>query len=170
MLPFIFQIMKVISSFLILYFQGTAVAYQPNVNRRDWLSFIAGTATSSILLPKQPSNAVISSKYCAYGSGEGCDDLAEGNEFIRQLQAKSAANKEANVMEARNAYYMKNYPDWFATVGKSMVKKPDGSFMLVTDEELMVLKRENKIGVEIPKAMGGKVPDLTQKPIMVLKE
>ena len=96
--------------------------------------------------------------------------MAEGNEFIRQLQAKSAANKEANVMEARNAYYMKNYPDWFATVGKSMVKKPDGSFMLVTDEELMVLKRENKIGVEIPKAMGGKVPDLTQKPIMVLKE
>lgn len=65
---------------------------------------------------------------------------------------------------------MKNYPDWFATVGKSMVKKPDGTFMVVGDAELQDLKKQNKIGVEIPRAMGGKVSDLTQKPIMVLKE
>lgn len=72
--------------------------------------------------------------------------------------------------DAKYAYYMKNYPDWFATVGKTMVKKPDGSFMLVSDEEMMVLRRENKIGVENVKAMGGKVADLTQKPVLVLKE
>ena len=65
---------------------------------------------------------------------------------------------------------MKNYPDWFATVEKNMVKKSDGSFMVVSDEELMVLRRENKVGVENVKAMGGKVVDLTQKPILVLKE
>jgi hypothetical protein len=65
---------------------------------------------------------------------------------------------------------MKNYPDVFAVDGKTMLKKSDGSFMLVSSEELMVLKRENKIGVENVKAMGGKVTDLTQKPILVLKE
>eukprot|EP00980_Cylindrotheca_fusiformis_P000477 scaffold119_cov131-Cylindrotheca_fusiformis.AAC.7 len=152
---------------------GISCAYQPTVrisSRRDWFSCAAATATVVLVSPEQPASAVLSSKYCAYGAGQDCDDLAEGNEFIRKLQAQSAANKEKNVQDAKYAYYMKNYPDWFATVGKTMVRKPDGSFMLVDDEELMVLKRENKIGVENVKAMGGKVADLTQKPILVLKE
>lgn len=65
---------------------------------------------------------------------------------------------------------MKNYPDFFASLGKTMVKKPDGTFMLVSDAELAQLKKENKIGVEVPKTMGGKFTDLTQKPIIILKE
>jgi hypothetical protein len=65
---------------------------------------------------------------------------------------------------------MKNYPDYFNSEGKSMVKKADGSFMLVDEGELKKLIADNKIGLEIPTAMGGKVTDLTQKPIMVLKE
>ena len=56
------------------------------------------STTSIVLLPGQPSNAVISSKICAYGTGDGCDDLADGNEYIRQLQAKRTANKEANIL------------------------------------------------------------------------
>ena len=51
-----------------------------------------------------------------------------------------------------------------------MVKKSDGTFMIVDQRELTQLKRDNKIGVEIPKAMGGKVNDLTQKPVLVLKD
>jgi hypothetical protein len=65
---------------------------------------------------------------------------------------------------------MKNYPDFFATVGKSMVKKADGTFMVVNDAELTALKSQNKIGLEYPTAMGGKITDLTQKPVMVLRE
>ena len=126
--------------------------------------------TAKALFPKEPANAVISSKYCAYGGGDGCDDLAEGNEFILELQRKSAANKEAIQQDAKNAFYMKNYPDWFSAVGKSMVKKPDGTFMVVSDAELADLKAQGKIGVENARAMGGKVADVTQKPIMVLKE
>jgi hypothetical protein len=108
--------------------------------------------------------------YCAYGEGEGCEDLAEGNPLILELQRKSSANKETNQKEARNAFYMKNYPDWFATVGKTMVKKPDGTFVVLSDEELADLKAQNKIGLEYAKTMGGKIADVTQKPIMVLKE
>lgn len=51
-----------------------------------------------------------------------------------------------------------------------MIKKADGTFLLVDGEELMALKKENKIGIENMKAMGGKVSDLTQKPVLVLKE
>ena len=57
-----------------------------------------------------------------------------------------------------------------ATVGKTMVKKPDGSFMLVDDAELQKLKDANKIGLEYGKTMGGKFADLTQKPILTLKD
>ena len=72
--------------------------------------------------------------------------------------------------EARDAYYMKNYPDFFATMGKVMVKKPDGGFLLVSDAELEQLKRANKLTYEVPRAMGGKTVDTTIKPIWVLKE
>jgi hypothetical protein len=72
--------------------------------------------------------------------------------------------------QTREAYYMKNYPDFFAAVGKTLVKKADGTFMMVDDSVLQELKRTNKIGVEIPMAMGGRVTDLTQKPVLILKE
>jgi hypothetical protein len=65
---------------------------------------------------------------------------------------------------------MKNYPDYFASIGKTMLKKADGSgYVLVTDSELTQLFKSNRIALEIPTSMGGKVRDLTQKPIMVLK-
>jgi hypothetical protein len=65
---------------------------------------------------------------------------------------------------------MKNYSDYFASVGKIMIKKPDGSFLLVSDAEFEQLKLANKLTIETPKTMGGKFKDLTQKPILVLKE
>jgi len=51
-----------------------------------------------------------------------------------------------------------------------MVKKPDGTFIVVTEAELDKLKKQNKVSLEIPKTMGGKVTDMTQKPVLVLKE
>jgi hypothetical protein len=65
---------------------------------------------------------------------------------------------------------MKNYPDVFAATGKTMLKKPDGTFMVVDNAELRRLKDENKIGREIATTLGGRIMDVTQKPIMTLKE
>ncbi len=67
---------------------------------------------------------------------------------------------------------MKNYPDFFASLNppKYMVKKSDGTFDLYDDVQLAELKRANKIRLEKPTAMGGKVIDYTQKPILVLVE
>jgi hypothetical protein len=67
---------------------------------------------------------------------------------------------------------MKNYPDFFASLSppKYMVKKSDGTFDLYDDVELAKLKKENKIRLEKPTAMGGRVVDVTQKPVLVLVE
>jgi hypothetical protein len=78
--------------------QGTVLAYQSNhnnmMNRRQWFTGAAVAVAS--MVPQEPAKAIISSKYCAYGSGNDCEDLAEGNELIRALQEKSRVNKEAN--------------------------------------------------------------------------
>lgn len=65
---------------------------------------------------------------------------------------------------------MKNYPDFFASLSppKYLVKKSDGTFDLLDDVQLAELKKANRIKLEKPMAMGGKVQDLTQKPILVL--
>ena len=72
-------------------------AYSPSPigGRREMLQGLLAGAVSTTLLVPDEVKAVISPKYCSYGVGDGCEDLAEGNELIRQLQAKSAANKES---------------------------------------------------------------------------
>lgn len=139
-------------------------------NRRQHLQSALSSPIllASILLT--PSNDAFASQYCASGVGDDCDSLSEGNELIRKLQIQSAANKQANEEAAREAYYMKNYPDFFQTLGKTLIKKPDGGFIAVSDAELTQLKQQNKLTTQMPKAMGGRVVDLTQKPILMLKE
>ncbi len=200
----------------------------PLHSRRNML----GLAKNLAFLSACASNAnadVLRSAGCANGEGEACADLAEGNEFIQNLQKKSAQNKEANQrvrnisllhiirgfpvcmclnisqkftfnlindtttqkftftmindtttqptskiirrQEALNAYYMKNYPDFFAAASeKKMVKKLDGSFALLSAKEVDNLNKEGKIRIEYPTSKGGRIADLTQKPILVLNE
>jgi hypothetical protein len=61
-------------------------------------AFSAATvALGSSMIPAAnaaATTAVLSSKYCASGVGEGCNDLAQGNDLIRSLQEKSAMNRE----------------------------------------------------------------------------
>lgn len=153
--------------FLLLLNQVSCYNIKP-VDRRSLLqkaSFLA----ASFAAPTH-ANAVLSSGFCAQGVGEGCEDRSEGNSFIKSLQEKSAANREANTREALNAFWVKNYPDAFASTGKTMVKKQDGTFAIYSGAEMDELRKANKIGVEIPTAKGGKYQDLTQKRILVLKE
>jgi hypothetical protein len=72
--------------------------------------------------------------------------------------------------EALNAFYIKNYPDYFQSTGKNLVKKPDGTFVVFSNAEMDELRKANKLAIEIPKAKGGKYADLTQRRIVVLKE
>eukprot|EP00977_Amphora_coffeiformis_P008579 scaffold1943_cov160-Amphora_coffeaeformis.AAC.6 len=76
-----------------LLLSGWAFAY--TVDRRTIFQSLGAAAGVSALGPR-PVDAVISSQYCASGVGEGCADLSEGNDLIRSLQEKSAANRERN--------------------------------------------------------------------------
>ena len=161
---------------------GYSINHNENQSRGKFFqtflkSSIATTATiypsiTNAAVSDKPEGKILKAGGCAYGTGSGCDDLSEGNEFIKELQRKSAQNKEAARKEYLAAYQMKNYPDFFAslTPPKFMVKMPDGTFGLYEEEELTKLKKEGKIKLEKPKAMGGQVADLTQKPTLVLVE
>lgn len=65
---------------------------------------------------------------------------------------------------------MKNYPDVFAVSDKKMIKKSDGSFALYSSDEVAKLTQEGKIKIEYPMSKGGRIADLTQKPVLVLNE
>ena len=57
-----------------------------------------GSATTTGILKPDIANAqqgILHSDKCAYGEGLGCDSLAGDNDFIKDLQRKSAKRKEA---------------------------------------------------------------------------
>lgn len=172
--------MKLLNIIPILSIFKAASAFGTS-SRNEFVQILstAGIAAFSSSLAPEVANAaaiekaegkILRANKCAYGEGEGCEDLAGDNAFIKELQKRSLENKEATQKEYLSAYQMKNYPDFFASYGKFMVKKSDGTFELYDEAELAELKKANKIRLERPTAMGGKVQDLTQKPILVLVE
>ena len=71
------------------------LSFQQEVPRRDAL-LQAMAAASLLLVPSAPANAVLRSKGCYQGEGEGCAELADENALIKSLQEKSALNREKN--------------------------------------------------------------------------
>ena len=51
-----------------------------------------------------------------------------------------------------------------------MVKKSDGSFALFSPAEVDDLVKAGKVKIEYPTSKGGRILDLTQKPVLVLVE
>jgi hypothetical protein len=51
-----------------------------------------------------------------------------------------------------------------------LVKKTDGTLMMIDDAVLQELKRNDQLTVEIPKTMGERITDLTQKPVLIMRE
>ena len=94
---------------------GTPKTVTTTTTRRQWFNGIiaatAAAATSSMTADGNipPANAVISSKYCAYGEGAGCEDLAEGNPLILELQQRSSKNKETiqRVRFKKSLFYLR---------------------------------------------------------------
>jgi hypothetical protein len=79
--------------------------------REKLLKSISGTLLAGLLAP-YPSDAIISSKYCAGGVGDDCDELSQGNSYIKSLQEKSAMNRDSNlkvgVIRSNNVVNKKN--------------------------------------------------------------
>jgi hypothetical protein len=139
-----------------------------------FVSFVGDKpVTNSVAFADDSVNesGIIRSKGCYQGIGDACADFADDNALIQKLQQQSALNRARNEREALNAYYMKNYPDFFGSIGKVMIKKAsDNTFIIVSLQEAEQMKLDGRLALEIPKARGGKIVDLTQKPILILKE
>lgn len=139
-----------------------------NCRRRAIMKVVM--SSMALMVPKhRVQAAVIQVDPCVLGEGSGCEDRDGSNDFVRELQRKSAERQEEYKKEALNAYNMKNYPDYFKTLNppRTLVqKRSDGSFLALTDDEINTLRRSNKIGTSMAKTMGGRVTDLTQKPVL----
>jgi hypothetical protein len=144
------------------HFVGTAAMLVATFQRSPPNSFAADVGTAA---------GILRSKGCYQGVGDGCTEFAEENPLIQKLQQQSALNREKNEREALNAYYMKNYPDFFNSIGKVMIKKSsDNTFFIVSLQEAEQMKLSGKLTYEVPMTRGGKVVDYTQKPVLILRE
>ena len=76
---------------------STSWAFGVGKDRRAFLQSLSGLA----FVAATPGSSANANPYCAAGVGEDCEDLSEGNEFIKSLQEKSAANREANLKVSR---------------------------------------------------------------------
>lgn len=81
-------------SFLLFLLHLLTINALTSVSRRQAFLFAGGAPFIGVLT--QPAEAVLRSKGCYQGEGEGCSEFAEGNELIRSLQERSLANKDRN--------------------------------------------------------------------------
>jgi hypothetical protein len=93
----------ILTLYLLALYQSDVGAFStPQPNRQDFIRKLA-IGIASVALPQVANAAAIEnsegrilrSDKCAYGEGEGCESLAGDNEFIKNLQRKSAEKKEA---------------------------------------------------------------------------
>ena len=91
------------SVFVLVFVAATTGVCGWGVQGRRYFLQAVPLSGLAILSPPQTANAILSSKYCAAGVGDGCEDRSEGNEYIKSLQEKSALNREANLKVSHGA-------------------------------------------------------------------
>ena len=83
---------------------------------------------------------------CIFGEGEGCAAAAD-SPIIKELQQRSAQNKEKYEKQMLDRYNFNNYKDYLGVYDKTLVKHKDGSYEALTKDELMKGMKEKRIGV-----------------------
>ncbi|CBJ29773.1 conserved unknown protein [Ectocarpus siliculosus] len=82
---------------------------------------------------------------CITGEGAQCEDLAEGNELIKSLQAKSAISKDRYFQETLDTYNVHNFKDYFKAESKHMVKHNTGKYEILTNAEYAAAEKAGKV-------------------------
>ena len=96
--------------FVALILPATVLCYhRPQLQRRQALrrlvlsgGVFAAAAAAVSTSSSPPAHAIIGSKGCYQGQGDGCSDLAGDSELIKSLQEKSAANRARNEKVGRD--------------------------------------------------------------------
>jgi hypothetical protein len=83
------------SVLLFLGYLSLSAALSTLDSRRSFLKAAAAAFVATATPP--PFIIANASPYCSAGVGDNCQDLSEGNAYIKALQEKSAENKEANL-------------------------------------------------------------------------
>ena len=110
-------------------------------------------AASALLAPrgafastKESIFGVGNDERCENGEGAACERLADGNELVAKLQARSRENKEKNAAAIVDKTVMQlGYSDFFDTLDKNLVKMPDGTYKALSMEEYSQLRKAGKI-------------------------
>ncbi|CAN0330891.1 unnamed protein product [Ectocarpus sp. 6 AP-2014] len=83
---------------------------------------------------------------CITGEGAQCEDLAEGNELIKSLQAKSAISKDRYFQETLDTYNVHNFKGKRVTRAiKHMVKHNTGKYEILTNAEYAAAEKAGKV-------------------------
>lgn len=81
------------------------------------------SAAATVFGISPAANAILSSKECVSGVGDGCVDLSGDNDLIKSLQAKSAANKEQ--------YVRVSYCYWLVVHARNNLVRLSQFFLLI---------------------------------------
>lgn len=88
-------------------FQSFLRQLYAKVTELTWNDFLPAHAEGELIKP--PANS------CAQGVGGKCEELAEGNPLILELQKKSAQNRLKYQKEELESYWNRNYKEFFDT-------------------------------------------------------
>ncbi|CAN0015234.1 unnamed protein product [Ascophyllum nodosum] len=86
---------------------------------------------------------------CITGEGANCDDLAEGNELIKSLQAKSVLSKDKFFKETLEKYNEHNFKDYFRAENKHMVRHKDGRYEILTNADYDEAEKAGKVKKDV---------------------
>ncbi|EKX33819.1 hypothetical protein GUITHDRAFT_155928 [Guillardia theta CCMP2712] len=110
-------------------------------------AFLAGPVLAEDR-PKIPEDQMIKppSNSCAQGVGGKCEELAEGNPLIMELQKRSAANRLKYQKEELESYWNRNYKDFFDNSCTAQnrkcnfVQREDGTWAVIDKDSTIPLK------------------------------
>lgn len=87
-----------------------------------------------------------SAERCENGEGEACSRLADGNDYIMKLQARSRANKEKNARELyEKTVRQLGYSDFMDQLNLNLVLLSNGSYAVLTPEVYAEKRKAGKI-------------------------
>ncbi|CAM9224287.1 unnamed protein product [Laminaria digitata] len=127
---------------------STVMTLPSSLNRLAGTVLLGGAllATGVVTGQAEVARADVSiSPRCITGEGAQCDDLAEGNELIKSLQAKSAVSKDRYFQETLDKYNDHNFKDYFRAENKHMVKHKDGKYEILTNAEYTQAEKEGTV-------------------------
>ncbi|CAM9237364.1 unnamed protein product [Pylaiella littoralis] len=126
-----------------------------NLNRALGTVLVSGALLTGVVGGAGVARADLSiSPRCITGEGAQCDDLAEGSELIKTLQARSALSKDRYIAETLDTYNQHNFKGpaeylrhtgYFKAEGKHMVKHKSGKYEILTNAEYANAEKAGKV-------------------------